>query len=60
MLLDVGGWRGRGGRGVASVLDVQSLFFLLQKIEFVPRPDIMTNMNILLIRNLPIDYGVRQ
>ena len=35
MLSDVGGW------GLGSVLDIQSLFFLLKKIGFAPRPDIM-------------------
>ena len=29
------------GGGLASVLDVQFLFFLLMKIEFAPWPDIM-------------------
>ena len=40
MLSDVagGGWgRGAGGgAGVANVLDVQSLFFLLKKTRFAP------------------------
>ena len=30
-----------GGGGLASVLDVQSLFFLLKKIGFAPWPDMM-------------------
>ena len=30
-----------GGGGLTSVLDVQSLFFLLKKIEFALWPDIM-------------------
>ena len=56
-----------GGGGLASVLDVQSLFFLLKKIEFAPWPDIMHNNiiyywhnNILLARNLLFDSDVRQ
>ena len=47
-----------GGGGLASVLDVQSSFFLLKKIAFAPWPDIMLN-NILLKRNLPFDSDVR-
>ena len=30
-----------GGQGVGSVLDVQSLFFLLKKIGFASSPNIM-------------------
>ena len=58
------GGRG-GGRGVASVMDVQSLSFLLVKIEFVPSPDIMLSqtltqlVNILQTRNLPFDSDIR-
>ena len=54
-----------GGRGVASVMDVQSLSFLLVKIEFVPSPDIMLSqtltqlVNILQTRNLPFDSDIR-
>ena len=51
-----GGWGwGWGVVGVASVLDVQSLFF-------APRTDIMLiqTINILLTRNLTIDAGVRK
>ena len=40
MLLDV------GGEGVASVLDFQSLFFLLKKIGFSPWPGIMLSETI--------------
>ena len=47
-----------GGGGLASVLDVQSSFFLLKKIAFASWPDIMLN-NILLERNLPFDSDVR-
>ena len=43
ILSDVGEW----GRGVASVLDVQSLFFLLQKIGFAPWPDIMLSQTLI-------------
>ena len=48
---------GRGGVGLESVLDVES-FFLLEKIGFAPRSDIILNQNIdiLLTRNLPFDY----
>ena len=54
-------WR-LGDGGLASVLDAQSLFFLLKKIEFAPWPDIMLiiHYNKLLARNLPFDFDVRQ
>ena len=61
MLSDVGGGGGEGGgRGgwVASVLNVQSLFFLLKKFGFSSRPD-MLSTNI-FTRNLTIDSVVRQ
>ena len=57
--------RAAGGGGVASVMDVQSLSFLLVKIEFVPLPDIMLSqtltqlVNILQTRNLPFDSDIR-
>ena len=35
-----------GGRGVASVLNVRYLFFLLQKIGLAPWPDIMLSQAI--------------
>ena len=35
------------GRGVASVLDVQSLFFLLKKIGFAPWTDIMLSQTLI-------------
>ena len=45
---DVIGGRGRRG-GLASVLDVQSLFFLLKKIGFVPWSDIMPSQTLIYI-----------
>ena len=69
-LMEIGGgvrqkWDviGRKGRwGVASVLDVQFLFFLLKKIEFAPWPDITLRQTLitLLTKNLPFDCDVRQ
>ena len=41
MLSNVEGW------GVASLLDFQSLFFLLQKIGFAPSPDIMLSQTLI-------------
>ena len=38
---------GRRGVGVASVLDAQSLFFLLKKIRFAPWPDIMLSQTLM-------------
>ena len=58
-----GGWRAKakmrcyqteGGGGLASVLDVQSLSFLLKKSGFGPWPDIS------LTRNLPFDSDASQ
>ena len=43
-----------------SVLNVQSLFFLLKKTGFAPWPDIMLSQKIILTRNLPFDSDVRQ
>ena len=56
MLSDVGGW------GVASVLDVQSLFFFIEEkwICAMTRDRADSNINILLTRNFPIDSDVRQ
>ena len=45
-MLSYGGG-GRMGVGVASVLDVQSLFFLLKKIEFAPWLDIMLSQTLI-------------
>ena len=55
MLPDVEGW------GLACVLDVQSLSFLLMKIGFAPWPDIMMSQTLCIIdKNLPFDSDVRQ
>ena len=55
MLSDVRGWE------LGSVLDVQSLFFLLKKLGFsMTRHHAELKINILLTRNLPIDSGFRQ
>ena len=56
MLSDVGGW------GVASVLDVQSLFFFIKEHRICPmtRHHVEPNTNILFTRNLSIDSGVKQ
>ena len=54
---------GGGGMGSVSVLDdVQSLFFYVKKnwICAMTRHHAESNINILLTRNLPIDYGARQ
>ena len=50
------------GRGLASVLDVQSLFFILKRIGFATQPDIMLSQTIiiLLTKNLRFDSDVRQ
>ena len=57
MLSDLGGWR-----GLASVLDVQSLFFYIKEnwICAMTRYHAKPNINILLSRNLPFDSDVRQ
>ena len=56
MLFDIG-----GGGGIASVLDIQSLFFFVKEnwICAMNRHHAESN-NILLTRNLSIDSGVRQ
>ena len=56
MLSDVGGW------GVASVLDFQSLFFFIKEnwICATTRNHAESNINMLLTRNLPIDFDARQ
>ena len=56
-------YRTQGGRGLASVLHVQSLFFLLKKIGFAPWPCIMlsqTLIYLLLTRNLLFDTDTRK
>ena len=45
------------GGGLASVLDVQSLFFLIKENWIWTK---MTHANNILIRNLPFDPDVRQ
>ena len=54
MLSEVG--KGRGGVGECTRRRI--FFFLLEKIGFAPRADIILNQNIeiLLTRNLPFDY----
>ena len=60
MLSDVGIWE-RGGGLVASVLDIQLLYFLLRKIRFPScTHHAEPNINMLLTRNLPIVSSVRQ
>ena len=60
MLSDVGIWE-RGGGLVASVLDIQLLYFLLRKIRFPScAHHAEPNINMLLTRNLPIVSSVRQ
>ena len=56
MLLDVEGW------GLASILDVQFLFFFIKGnwACAVTRHHIEPNINILLTINLPFDSEVRQ
>ena len=56
MLLDVGGW------GLASVLDVQSLFFFIKDswICDMTGHHVELNINMLLTRNLPFDSDVSQ
>ena len=58
MLSDVGGWGGE----LASVLEVQYLFFLLKKIGFcaITWHHAEPNISILLSRNLPFDSDVTQ
>ena len=52
MLLDVGSWE------VGSVLDVQSLFFLLIKLVWaMTRHHVESSINKLLTRNLPMDFN---
>ena len=52
---------GCGGLALASVLDVQSLFFLSKKIGFSEFSHDQTHANnILLTSNLHFDFAVRQ
>ena len=61
MLSDVGIWERGGGGLVASVLDIQLLYFLFKKIRFPScTHHAESNSNILLTRNLPIVSSVRQ
>ena len=54
-------YRTHGCGGLASVLDVQSLFFLLKKIGFLEFSHNQTHANnILLTSNLHFDFAVRQ
>ena len=50
------------GWGVASIMDVQSLFFFIKEnwICAMTRHHAESNINILLTRNLPTDSGVRK
>ena len=59
MLSDVGSRERGGERRVRSVLDVQSLLFLIKENWFT-RYHAESNINILLIKSLPFDSGVRQ
>ena len=54
-------YEGRKG-GIASVLDGQSLFFFTKEnwIRAITRHHTEPNLNMLLMRNLPFDSGVRQ
>ena len=55
MLLDL------GGGGLASVLDVQSLFFIKENwVSAVDRQHTKPNIKILVTRNLPFDPDARQ
>ena len=50
-----------GGGGLASVLDVQSLFFIKENWVFaVDRQHTKPNIKILVTRNLPFDPDARQ
>ena len=49
------------GGGLVSVLDVQSFFFIIENwICAMTKHHAEPNINILLTKNLPFDYGVRQ
>ena len=54
-------WDVVGRRGLASILGVQSLFFITENwICAMTRHYVESNINILLTRNLPFDSDVRQ